>query len=141
MSRARSHARFDSEAAHHESRGLTSLPELEARFARFRRTHERGARVPQDLREAALASLEGGVSAGQLRRGCGVSWAQLESWKASRSAARPGEGQDPAVRVLSIVDDDGDAPSRGAGAGALELRFGPWSVTVRQQAGLGREEG
>jgi hypothetical protein len=104
------------------------LARLEGRFAEFRRSHPAGARVPTELRTAALAALEKGVGAGDLYRRCHISWGQVHAWKAK---AAEGEGTD--VRVFSVVDDapvHQEEPSLSSGQG-LELRLGPWSVSVR----------
>lgn len=120
---------------------VPSLSELEKRYARFRRSRSRGSRVPLDLRDATLAVLEAGATGGELQRRCGVSWGQLESWKASRGADEADEADERSVRVLSVVDGEAaqegpgtDRRGRGPGTedGVLELRLGAWSVTVRQ---------
>jgi transposase-like protein len=111
----------------------TALSALAERFARFRASHQRGARVPPELRAAALAVLRQGVTEGALRRNCGIAWSQLDVWKKcatgrSRSSPSPAE----AVRVFSVVDDARPGGPRAVAAEqTLELRAGPWSVTVR----------
>lgn len=114
------------------------LADLERRFVQFRAEHPPGARVPQDLRAAALVALRAGVTAGALYRRCGIAWKQLEAWKAAqpisiraRSRARRAAPAD--ARVFSVVDAD---PSDRAEAAMLaeqdlELRLGRWSVRVR----------
>jgi len=57
------------------------LADLEKRFVRFRAKTGRGARVPIELRSAALAALSQGVSPGELSRACAISWSQLDAWK------------------------------------------------------------
>jgi len=114
------------------------LAELARRYARFRRKHPRGARIPSELRAATLAALEKGVSPSELHRSCGVSWNQVAAWRAARSTgdrvAREGDDATD-VRVFSVVDEpalEGGAPKLEAGREAeLELRLGSWSVTVR----------
>lgn len=105
-----------------------ALAELEGRFARFRQEHSRGARVPEDLRAAALAALREGVGVGALHRTCGVSWSQVMAWKGARRATPAKPAAEPTdVRVFSVVDQIRE-PSAGH---ELELRLGPWSVSVR----------
>jgi hypothetical protein len=113
------------------------LAALERRFAQFRREQPRGARVPDDLREAALDAEVKGVSAGAIHRTCGVSWSQMMAWKGARRApsaqrVRPGTKSTPDVRVFSVVEDPIDrvAPTTLAD-NELELRLGRWSVSVR----------
>jgi len=113
------------------------LADLERRFAEFRREHPRGARVPDDLRAATLDAQVKGVSAGAIHRSCGVSWSQLMAWQSagrSAPAQRASRGAKPPadVRVFSVVDDpmDRGAPAVSAD-NELELRVGPWSVSVR----------
>lgn len=110
-----------------------ALSALAERFARFRASHQRCARVPPELRAAALAVLLEGVTEGALRRACGISWSQLDAWM-SRAAdrSRPGLRPAEAVRVFSVVDDARPGgPQAVAAEQTLELRAGPWSVTVR----------
>jgi hypothetical protein len=107
----------------------SALTELAARFARFRREHPRGARVPEELRAAALASLREGVAPGALYRACGVSWGQVAAWK-GRAPSANAEATD--VRVFSVVDESIRRAEPAISAGhELELRLGPWSVSVR----------
>lgn len=108
------------------------LAELEARFARFRREHSRGTRVPEDLRAAALAALREGVGPAALHRTCGVSWSQIEAWKGGRrsTSAKPATTEPTDVRVFSVVEDQIREPTASPGH-ELDLRLGPWSISVR----------
>lgn len=113
------------------------LAELERRFGEFRRDHPRGARVPVDLKEATLTVLAKGVAPGAISRTCGVSWSQLMAWKGARRSAPTRRASrraksTPDVRVFSVVDEpvDRGAPAMATDT-ALELRLGPWSVSVR----------
>lgn len=125
------------------------LRELAARFARFRQQHQRGARVPKDLRAAALAALQNGSTPGDLYRSCGISWSQVTAWKAGdltpssvraapaqlargtkarkarNRASRPSRTAD--ARVFTVTE----APQPGSLGQELELRLGPWAVSVR----------
>lgn len=105
------------------------LAELQARFAAFRQDHPTGTRVPEDLRQAALAALKRGVGSGALYRSCGVGWGQLEAWKRARAAtlAKPRAIEPSDVRVLAVVDE----PSKPPPSRDLELRLGPWAIRVR----------
>ena len=113
------------------------LADLEQRFAQFRREHPRGARVPDGLRAAALVAQVKGVSAGAIHRTCGVSWGQLMAWKGARTSApagraRRGAKSTPDVRVFSVVDEPADRGTAAVSSGnELELRLGPWTVSVR----------
>lgn len=106
------------------------LAELSGRFARFRREHPRGARVPGDLRAAVLAALREGVTPSDLYRACGISWGQVAAWRAAgHPAAKPVESEVSSVRVFNVVDEP---RHEGTTTGCdLELRLGPWSVSVR----------
>lgn len=103
-----------------QSSELTTLPELAERFAAFRGTHPRFARVPRELRAAAVAAVEAGVSGHALWRSCGVSNAQLRAWRAAI-------GGEDAVKVLSVVDEPGGATDDSS----LELRLGRFAISVR----------
>lgn len=107
------------------------LVALGKRFARFRREHARGTRIPDELRTAALALLREAAPA-DVYRICGISFGQVMAWKEA-AARRP---ETPDVRVFSVVDEE-PAPrlvpsaTTSAAAPTLELRFGPWAVSVR----------
>ncbi len=129
-----------------EGRSVASaLAELESRFARFRRKQPRGARVPEELRVAVLAVVSQGVKSGELHRACGVTWNQVMIWKARRSDDQraSGSAEPTQVRVFSVVDEPRVEPPEvpeSMGESGLELRLGPWTVSVRL-AGPGRREG
>lgn len=94
------------------------LAELGDRFANFRQGHPRGARVPSELRSAALAALRSGVPPGDLYRACGISWGQVAAWKKSEATSKSIE---PRVRARSIPsatrgDHDGESARRNAGS-------------------------
>jgi hypothetical protein len=119
------------------SEASARLSELKRRFEEYRRDHPRGARVPVDLKEATLAVLAKGVAAGAISRTCGVSWSQLMAWKGARRSpprkrANRRAKSTPDVRVFSVVDAPIVREASAVSAdNALELRFGPWSVSVR----------
>jgi hypothetical protein len=108
------------------------LVELGKRFARFRKENRPGARIPDELRAAALSLLPE-VAASELYRACGISFGQVVAWK-EREARR---SEEAAARVFAVVDGE---PARQTAASTtaaeFEFRFGAWSVSVRQ-AGRG----
>ena len=97
-----------------------TLSELAAQFAVFRAAHRSHARVPGELREAALAAVDSGIRPYALQRLCGVSASQLSAWREARASS-------PLVRVLSVTDEPLDEPA----PQPLELRLGPWSISIR----------
>jgi hypothetical protein len=139
MQRERQRGRKGSRGRRRSAEGRSSasaLAELESRFARFRREQPRGARVPEELRAAVVAAVGQGVRPGELQRACGVTWSQVMTWQARRAGDQGASGSaGPAkVRVFSVVDEprvDPPQPSESTGRGALELRLGPWTVSVR----------
>jgi transposase-like protein len=64
---------------------------LGRRFEMFRRSHERGTRIPDELRAAALATLEHGASTGDLLRACRVTSDQLRQWRRARRRTKGSE--------------------------------------------------
>ena len=110
-----------------------ALSALAERFARFRGSHQRYARVPQELRAAALAVLRQGVPEGALRGACGISSSQLVTWmKRSADSSRAVASVAEAVGVFDVVDDARPGGTQvGAAEQTLELRAGPWFMTVR----------
>ena len=113
-----------------------ALAELGKRFACFRRKQPRGARVPEDLRAAVMAAVGQGVRPVELQRACGVTWNQVMTWQARSMGGQGkcGSAGPTKVRVFSVVDEPGVDPSQppeSTGGGELELRLGPWTVSVR----------
>jgi len=112
-----------------------ALARLGRRFARFRSERSRGARYPDELRQATLALLSE-VEPDALYRTCGVSFRQVMAWKETRAAS----SSPPKARVFSVVDQESVTCSAGlptvqlAEAG-VEVRLGPWTVIVRLEGG------
>jgi hypothetical protein len=145
MSRGRQWARARAEGSEYarggrtqgETDGPSALVQLAKRFARFRSERPRGARYPDELREGVLR-LFGEVAPEALYRACGVSFRQVMAWKAAHrfAPAKTPEAEPAQVRVFSVVDEEPvvrlepEAVGR-AGEAVLELRVGPWSVSVR----------
>jgi hypothetical protein len=105
-------------------------------FAKFRRGHPLRTRIPDSLRNAALAALRSGTSESEMRRACGVTSDQLAQWRKHQQActqARDLDGQTP--RVFPVVDDMAGNGMTDAGERVqqdLELRIGGWAICVRQ---------
>jgi hypothetical protein len=130
-------ARQEEQAVHDEgSRSEAMVPialaRLERRFTQFRAKHRRGARYPDELRQAALGLL-GEVAPDALYRACGLTFRQVMAWRgAGPAAAKEQEFEAGKVRVFSVVDPP---PTLGAepqeSAPELELQIRPGSVSVR----------
>lgn len=125
-------------AAHQQYRAptelATALAELEEGFAQFRAQVPSGTRIPEALRALVVAALEAGVSMTSLRRRCGLTREQVIAWQRSaRGGAVRRSRAKPEVRVFDVADDPRPASGQpdGPGAQPLELRFGPWSISVR----------
>lgn len=116
---------------------IVTVDELTRRFATFRRNNPRHTRIPGDLRAAVVVAMRRGVTATRLRRACGLSTSQLARWRASARAPSRSTVSSQHARVFSVV---GEAPPRPpeptapSPAHDLELRLGPWSVSVRLAA-------
>lgn len=113
---------------------------LRRRFAKFRREHESGTRIPDSLRHAALAAVRSGLSKeSEVRRTCGITSDQLARWRKHQEAssqAREVDGQAP--RIFPVVDDLAGMGMRQAGAPVqqdLELRLGGWAICIRPVEG------
>lgn len=110
------------------------IADLAERFAAFRRTHPRFARIPRDLRAEAVAALGQGASPSQLCTACGVSGSQLALWRQASGGRAPSATVDLGARIFAVAEE---TPAPGAtdpapsATDALELRLGPWSVSVR----------
>jgi hypothetical protein len=108
-------------------------------FAKFRREHPLRTRIPDSLRNAALAARRSGSSESEIRRACGVTSDQIAQWRKPQqkcAQARELEGQAP--RVFPVVDDLASMGMTQAGESVqqeLELRIGGWAICVRQVEG------
>lgn len=110
-----------------------ALAKLGRRFALFRAQHP-GARVPEELRAAVFDALREGVTVRGLRRECGLTRGQISGWEATREeVSQRGPRQTAKVRAFSVVEDEpcASATPEAVAEQALELRVGPWAVSVR----------
>ena len=98
-------------------------------FARFRKGHPRGRRIPLALRATVVSAVDRGVRRGALARTCGISSAQITAWQCEINGVSR-----PRARVFRVTDGPGP-PSSPAGEQELVLRVGTWLVTVRQDGG------
>lgn len=121
------------EAVGGESSG--ALAKLGERFELFRAQHGAGARVPDELRAAVFEALSEGMTVKDLRRECGLAGSQIDGWEGTRKrASESGQRQSAKVRAFAVVKDEpaGEgATPKAAAEQALELRVGPWAVSVR----------
>jgi len=112
-----------------------TVVELGRRFDAFREQNRPYAPIPAELRAAVVRALTQGAERGELRRACRVSGAQLERWSAAVTSVGSASASDPqAARVFSVVEDALDSGARATaavGLEPLELRLGPWSVSIR----------
>jgi hypothetical protein len=76
-----------------------------------------------------VAALDEGIPTRVLREACGLSSSQLARWRAA--AAEIATPLSP-PRVLSVVDDG--PQSRGGAHERVEVRVGPWMVSVGRAA-------
>jgi hypothetical protein len=110
--------------------------QLKRSFAKFRSGHRTRTRIPQALREAALAALESGMPELMVRRACGISGTQLRWWRLRQGACTDGiEQPEPKARIFPVVDDTPylGAESAGASTGqSVQLRVGGWEICIRQ---------
>jgi len=106
----------------------------------FRADRERGARVPAELRAAALAALRQGVTQGALHRDCGISSTQLDAWKKRVAPPNVRSRRDAAkgARVFAVVDE---ARPIGERAVTTEQTTVPASVETRRASGDARGRG
>jgi len=124
-----------------------ALARLGRRFARFRSERSRGTRYPDKLRRAALALLAE-VEPDALYRTCGVSFRQVMAWKEA-TATRAVASAPPKARVFTVVDRESEArgassaelPTVHAAETGVELRLGPWTVSVRLTGRTSAERG
>lgn len=97
---------------------------LRAQFEAFRSTHRPYTRVPTHLREAVAEAVASGADEDAVRRSCRLSKAQIERWTQQHPCSST-------VRVFDVVDDEATVASEGGGGDqSLQLRLGPWCVSV-----------
>lgn len=107
-------------------------------FTKFRREQPSRTRIPNSLRNAALAAVRSGTPESKVRRACGVTSDQLAQWRKHQEAcaqARDLGGQAP--QVFPVVDDmDGIGIGMTHAGGPvqqdLELRIGGWAICIQQ---------
>lgn len=116
---------------------IVTVDELTTRFATFRRDNPRNTRIPDDLRATVVAAMRRGVTATRLRRACGLSTSQLAQWRANARGPAHATLRSQHARVFSVVGEAhprSPEPTAPSPAHDLELRLGPWSVSVRLAA-------
>jgi transposase-like protein len=98
-------------------------------FAKFRRTHSLRTRIPDSLRNAALAALKSGTTESEVRQACGVTSDQLAYWRKHQ----PQQGlESPGPRIFPVVDSPAVlSQTIEPEQQDLELRLGGWSICVR----------
>jgi hypothetical protein len=116
-----------------ENQGEVNLEEVAKQFAHFRQTHQKGARIPQELREAVEKLAEEGISLSEVLPTCGLTLWQYQRWHKSKSQSnkiknQKSESRKSAVRVFPVVNKDSSYSDRNQ---ELELRLGPWSVSIK----------
>jgi hypothetical protein len=110
--------------------------QLKRSFTKFRSGHRARTRIPQALRDAALAALESGVPELRVRRACGISGTQLSWWRQRQGACAEGiEQPEPKARIFPVVDDNPylGAERTGVSTGqSVQVRVGGWEICIRQ---------
>lgn len=97
---------------------------------------------------STLLLLDEGVPPGEVYEACRISWGQVEAWRSKSGLARSegagrAEAEERGARVFTVVDDQGPSHHHRLKATAdpkpaeLELRLGPWSVSVRLASDAG----
>lgn len=110
-----------------------TLEKVAKQFANFRQTHQKGTRIPQELREAVEKLAEEGISLTEVLPACGLTLWQYQRWHKSQHSdtkkkKQKSEPSESAVRVFPVVNEDGGYSNRSQ---ELELRLGPWSVSIK----------
>ncbi len=109
------------------------LSHLVAAFAGFRRKNPPGRRIPRELQVQVVAALNAGVTKSAIARTCGLSWAQVNRWRAAVTGDAPSSPPASAPvmvspRVLSVVDANVRQPV--AQGTDVEVRIGPWRLSI-----------
>lgn len=113
-----------------------TLEKVAKQFIHFRQTHQKGARIPQELRVAVDKLAGEGLSLTEVLPACGLTLWQYQRWhknqrgKVKKQKSVPRES---AVRVFTVVDDSSSGYSDKNQE--LELRIGPWSVNIKLAEG------
>jgi len=108
------------------------LDHLAHRFAEFRRTHSKHARIPDSLRRAVLMALNAGLSSGEVCRACRITQTQIHYWQFHQGRKREAADVQLTPQVFPVVHDITPMEHDGwPHSDALELRCGPWSICIR----------
>lgn len=114
-----------------KSQEAATLEEVAKQFAHFRQTHQKGARIPQELREAVEKLAEEGISLTEVLPACGLTLWQYQRWHKNQSNKiknQKSESRESAVRVFPVANENSGHCDRSQ---ELELRLGPWSVSIK----------
>jgi hypothetical protein len=120
-----------------EKHAALEIEELRQGFLQFRREHRNRTRIPDMLRDAALATIQSGISADEVRRACRISPGQLIRWIECRGGFAQSSAKKSVerARVFPVVEDSvGVAALQGgeAESSGLHLRVGGWEVCIRK---------
>ena len=126
-----------------ERRGGAEVPaELWFRFMKFRYTSAAGTRIPEELRQAVINAIDGGVPMEALVREFGIKASQVRDWRRRGADGALDGGKTAAgaeVRIFEVANErttrevgSVNGLALGADGEALELRLGGWSVTIRR---------
>jgi hypothetical protein len=119
---------------HRASTPSKRLEQLAEAIAAYRGGNP-GRRLPEGLRAQVVAALDAGVSKSAIIKACKLSWSQVTGWHRAAVGGRVAPAADAVAaaspaRVLSVVDTDRCEAS--VLDGEVELRIGPWRVSLRR---------
>jgi hypothetical protein len=89
---------------------------LAEQFDEFRRTHEPRTRIPDQLRDEALATLAAGVPGSVIRSACGLGSGQLENWEQRKTAGPAVRGAGEPGQAVPVVEPGQPAAAAARGA-------------------------
>lgn len=103
--------------------------QLQKQFEAFRGGG--GTRVPNPLRRQVLEAVDAGLSTGMVRRLCGVTRGQLDSWRKQPELRRQ-RRNDGQADIFTVVDTGSKEPEHGhPDTIDLKMGIGTWRLCLR----------
>jgi len=100
------------------------LTALAMQFDSHRKSHKPVKRIPDSLRNAAVAALEEGLPVSRICNACRIAHSQLKAWQISAQ-----KGND--IKILPVLDNHSCLDKKNSdGSAPLTLSLGNWRISI-----------